>query len=128
MYKYYVKEREGLETIEVEDKGFICYKLVNDLRGTYCLINDYFVMPEHRKKGIGYELADLVFEKAKSMGYEKVCCQSDEAANNHDLSALTILKFGFKHYHKDGSINHYIMGVSEWEKRSKRLQHQSQAV
>lgn len=118
MYKEYIKEREGLDTLEYEDKGFICFKFVDDRRGKYCFINDYFVMPEFRRSGIGYKLADMVFSRAKEYGFDKVACQSDESANNHDLSRLTILNFGFKQYHKEDTIYHYCMGVSEWEKRS----------
>lgn len=112
MYKEYCKERENLETIETE-KGFIIYRIDFPI----CIINDYYVKPEFRKNGHGEFLANQVFEICRQAGVKAVFCQSDEIANNHDISRKAIENFGFKLYTKQGSINHYFLGVLEWEKQ-----------
>lgn len=111
MYKQYIKEREGLDTIET-DKGFICYRI----EFPTCFINDYFVMPKHRLEGHGYFLADQVFEICKGAGVQSVFCQSDERALNHEISRYTILRYGFEEFAKKGSLIFYKMDVEKWEK------------
>lgn len=112
MYEQYIKERENLDEIKT-DRGFIHYKIENG----NAVINDYFVLPEFRKSGHGYFLANQVFELSKELGIKAVFCQSDERANGHELSRFTIENFGFELYHKEGPLNFYKMEVSEWEKR-----------
>jgi GNAT superfamily N-acetyltransferase len=117
MYKEYVKERENLKTLEIDGKGFICYRMEISEQVNICFISDYYVLPKFRKQGIGYKLADMVFSEAKKAGCERVFCQSDEKAKGHDISKLTILKYGFKEYHIEKGIHHYYMEVSAWEKQ-----------
>ena len=112
MYESYIKERENLDVIKTQ-KGFICYRIEKD----HVLINDYFVLPEFRKGGHGYFLANQVFELARELGIKEVFCESDERAKGHDLSKFTIENFGFELYHKIGPTNFYKMEVREWEKR-----------
>jgi GNAT superfamily N-acetyltransferase len=112
MYEKYIKERENLDVIKT-DKGFICYRV----EFPNCVINDYYVLPEHRQEGHGYFLANQVFEICKGAGVKNVYCFTDDRANGADLSKFTIENFGFEMVSKNDHISKYKMGVSEWERR-----------
>jgi hypothetical protein len=53
----YIKEREGLELICIEEKGFITYKKEDE---TSIFICDIFVLKEYRKSRVGEELYNKV--------------------------------------------------------------------
>lgn len=111
----YMKEREGLKEIS-NDHGFLLYKfLYQDKKIIGLFISDYFVLPEFRRKGVAYKLADKVFEYCKAKGIKTVFCQSDIRANNHKISMLSILNFGFDILKIEGPIIHYFMEVDKWE-------------
>ncbi len=111
-YKAYLLEREGLEVLET-DHGFLVYKLME-----FCAyISDYYVDPDHRKSGIGYKMADCLFELCKEKKTPTVYCQIDNLANGVELSRLTIERYGFQRIGEEGSIVHYKMEVSQWENR-----------
>lgn len=115
-YLNYLKEREGIEIIDHE-YGFIFYKFLIDREGSInCYISDYFVNPEKRCKGYGYQLADSVFKLCREKGIKTVYCQSDISAKNHSIAALSILNYGFKIYRLDRNLIYYYMEVDSWEK------------
>lgn len=109
-YKAYLKEREGLEVID-HKHGFIIWRMFERQGDKIGFINDYWVMPEQRRKGLGFKLADQAILKMKKKGAKVVLCQSDERANGHELSRKTILNYGFQEVEKDGSIIHYALEV-----------------
>lgn len=109
MFDLYRKEREGVDCIRT-DKGCIFYKIEFPV----CIIHDYFVLPEYRRGGHGFFLADQVFQICKEADVESVYCQTDDRAHGVDVSRLTILKFGFQEYKKEGPVTTYKMGVKEW--------------
>lgn len=110
LYAQYVKEREGKEVIE-NRFGFIVYSI----QGDYGAIHEYFTLPKRRKKGQGFAMADEVFKIFKKKGVKTVICQSDERAIGWEIANLTILKYGFKEFKKEGPIHFYSMEVSKWE-------------
>ena len=111
MYENYIKERENLSVIKT-DYGFITYRI----EFPNCLIADCFVLPIERQNGHGSFLTNQVFEICKGAGVKTVHCQSDENANGHSLSSFAIENFGFEWISKTGTINHYKMEVSEWDR------------
>jgi GNAT superfamily N-acetyltransferase len=112
LYKAYLKEREGLDVLAV-DHGFLVYRLFSNS----AYISDYYVDPEHRRSGIGYAMADCLFELCLEKGIPTVYCQIDNFANGVELSKLTVERYGFERLGEEGSIVHYKMEVSQWEKR-----------
>lgn len=110
LYKQYVKEREGVETIST-DSGFIMYKIENDK----CLICDLYILPELRKQNKGSFFANQVFELCKEMGIKEVHAQVDIRANGHKTSILAIEAFGFKEIGRNTFTIFYKLGVNEWE-------------
>lgn len=109
MFAEYRKEREGIDCIKT-DKGFIFYKI----EFPHCMIHDYYVKPEFRQEGHGKFLGDQVFQICEDAGVETVFCQTDSKAIGSKLSALTIVRFGFKPISKKGTVTTYELGVKEW--------------
>ena len=109
LFIQYKKERAGQDCIATY-KGFIFYKI----EFPNALIADWFVAPEYRKNGYGYFLADQCFEIFKDAGVKDVFCTTDMNAVNWKIAENAILNFGFKWFKREGSLNHYQMGVDEW--------------
>lgn len=109
LYLAYLKEREGLDHIST-NKGFILYRLGRKT----CFIAEWFTLPEYRRTGEGYDLANKVFKICKENGVGAVYCQSDEESFGWELAHKAILNFGFKEYTKEKTIHHYCMEVSKW--------------
>jgi GNAT superfamily N-acetyltransferase len=113
----YMKEREGLKSI-TNEHGFLLYKFLYEGGiPKACLINDYYVIPEKRRNGLGFKLADQILEYCKARKIKRVFCQSDLRAHNHRGSMLSILNYGFDVYKTEGPIIHYFLEVDKWEKR-----------
>jgi GNAT superfamily N-acetyltransferase len=67
LYWEYIKEREGLEVLQVED-GFILYAKLDK----QWYITDFFVRPEARNKGVGQYLWHTFCAMAKEAGASSV--------------------------------------------------------
>ena len=91
MYSQYVKEREGVETVELET-GFYSYKLEDS-----CLfIVDLFVLPEFRSKKVGSEYGEQLEAIAKKNGKNVILCAASLAAKNSEDAINFILSNGYK--------------------------------
>lgn len=112
MYELFIKERANLDTIRT-DKGFITY----EIKFPNCIINNLFVLKEHRQSGHANFLGDQVFQICKDAGVKTVYCSTDDRARGVEVSTAVIENFGFKFFMKSGPISDYTMEVSEWEKR-----------
>ena len=62
-YADYMKEREGIETMET-DHGFAMFKI----NGTECYIIDIYVTPEARRQRVCFDMADAIVLYAKGQG------------------------------------------------------------
>lgn len=102
LYKQYLKEREGLETLELEH-GFATYKL----RGPDCYIVDIYVVPEMRKHGIAAFIADQIADIAKSHGYRMLTGSVDNRANGAKASHKVLQAYGMRPYLKDEFMTYY---------------------
>jgi len=107
LYLKYLKEREDLDFIELDYKGFVLYRIEDN----HAFINDLYILPDFRGDKLSFKLADLVAEEGRKAGCDVLICQSDENANDHDTSRATILKYGFKEYGQIGSVHHYMKGL-----------------
>lgn len=107
LYKRYLKERENLDVIE-NYGGFLLYKFENN----HCFVNDCYVIPELRKKGVAREFIELVKNQCRQKDIKIIFCQSDENANGHDIARDSIQAVGFKEWAKNGAVTTYFMGVS----------------
>jgi GNAT superfamily N-acetyltransferase len=109
MYRDYILTRERLNAIE-RDNGFLLWR-IDEKPERHLFISDYYVDPSHRRKGLGYSMADEAFEIARQNGCKLVMCQCDEEANGSELSYFTIRNYGFKEYHKDNGVVTLFMEV-----------------
>jgi len=89
LYSQYIKEREGLEILEVEN-GFISYRI----KDNWIYISDIFVNKDHRRTKLATELADSIIDKAINQGITKLYCQVDLKALNWEDSSNFIKAYG----------------------------------
>lgn len=99
IYLQYRRERENVESIEVEG-AFIVYKFLPQ----YCYIVDVYCIAELRESGISYELADKVENVAKQRGYTKMLGSVDTTAINPETGLKACFKQGYKILRLEGSM------------------------
>ena len=91
MYAKYLYEREGKYCIETST-GFATYELGDD----YIYLVDIYTLPENRRNGECYSLADQVAKIGKSLNKTRmigsVCPQANEATK----SLYVLLDYGYK--------------------------------
>lgn len=102
MYSDYLKERAGLETLELE-RGFATYKF----RGLDCYIQDIYVKPEYRKEGIASILADKIAVIAKHSGINILTGSVDARAETAEASDAVLRAYGMKPYVTDEYVTYY---------------------
>jgi GNAT superfamily N-acetyltransferase len=95
----YVKEREGKETIR-DKSGFARYFI----SGEVVWLSDIYIVPESRKKGLATQMADYVVGIAKQRGCTKLLGSVDINANGKHASLETLLAYGLKLSHINGSL------------------------
>ena len=82
LYAQYIKERENKDIIET-DKGFATFQF---LTNNQCYLQDIFVLPEYRKSGLCFEMADKVTQRAKEKNCHtligSVCTDDQNATRN----------------------------------------------
>ena len=91
MFIKYFEEREGVETLKGEH-GFIQYLMNEEV----CKITDFYVIPECRRNGHGYRMADVIKKIAIANKCKFLTSQVDVKAGGASESVMTIFNYGFK--------------------------------
>lgn len=104
MYAEYLKEREGKEIIKHEH-GFTIYgyNCVPGVDFPHLYIQDNYVRPEHRKKGVAREMADKLTSQAKARGIKVMLGSVDVNAKEADASLKVLIAYGMSLYAVSGS-------------------------
>jgi GNAT superfamily N-acetyltransferase len=104
MYAKYLREREGKEVLEHEH-GFTIYgyNCVPGLDFPHCYIQDNWVEPAHRKKGIARQMADAISTQARAGGFRVLVGSVDGAAKGAHESMLVLIAYGMKLYTISGT-------------------------
>jgi len=89
LYSQYVKEREGLDTVENEN-GFCTYKIGDG----WVFIQDIFVTPNQRFSKTATDMADEVVDLALKNGAKVLYSHVDTNALNWEQSIKFIQKYG----------------------------------
>lgn len=107
MYARYLREREGKEIMEHEH-GFTIYgyNCVPGIDFPHVYIQDNYVEPAHRKKGIAKQMADKICAQAKAGGFRVLLGSVDGNAKGAHESMLVLLAYGMK--------LHAISGTTAW--------------
>jgi ribosomal protein S18 acetylase RimI-like enzyme len=92
MWLKYREEKNGMQSVEREGKGFMTFKLY----GEECYIEDAYVVPEFRQHHVGTEMLKEIESIAKLAGCKVIssCVRPDEATAT--LSMLAQISAGFK--------------------------------
>lgn len=107
MFEAYLAEREGAILLR-HTYGFGVYKNLNFDTG---YLQDIWVKPEFRKKGVGREILALAIAEAKKSNKKTLLGSTDTTANNSTESALAVLRSGFQILKVDGNIIWFIMEI-----------------
>jgi GNAT superfamily N-acetyltransferase len=101
LYSQYILERTDRLILETE-YGFATYVYLPD---NTVYIEDIFVLPEYRKKGIASQFADEIVELARNKGCKKVIGSVVPSAKTSTDSMKTLLAYGMK---IESSVNNFI--------------------
>jgi ribosomal protein S18 acetylase RimI-like enzyme len=107
LYARYLKEREGIETLESEH-GFATYLL----RPTDCYIIDIYVVPELRQSGLAKQLADQIVEIAKERGIKLLTGSVDRRDPNAQRNEAVLLAYGMRKAREDNFMNYYLKEIT----------------
>lgn len=100
LWAEYIKERQGAKIICLE-VGFITYRHVEEDSVFIC---DFFVLPEHRKKGIGNKLVDMLIKKENP---KVLYASSDTASLNWEQSHSFIINWGLEELEREDETVYY---------------------
>lgn len=87
----YHKE-QGLRHVIESESGFVIYQFL----GEECYILDAYVVPDKRRTGLCFQMADQVAEHAKSRGCKYLTASAIPQANNPTRSIQTFISYGMK--------------------------------
>jgi ribosomal protein S18 acetylase RimI-like enzyme len=94
LYADYIREREGIEVIELEnDLGFFLYTFIPN---NICYILDIYVKPEHRRNHIGISIYNKLEVIAKERGCIKIQASIIPSKKNSTFSLNGALANGYK--------------------------------
>lgn len=99
MFSDYKAEREGKSMIE-SDHGFAIYSFHDDC----CYIADIYVVPSHRRTGLGSQMADQIAGLAKEKKCRKLLGSVSASANGCHDSLLALLAYGFRLHSNSGDL------------------------
>ena len=91
MWAPYVKEKSGVETIQHEH-GFLCYKV----HGEECHLEDIYVLPDYRLRGVGSILLAEATDQAEKAGCKFLSSCIRPSESTATLSMQAHLSRGFK--------------------------------
>lgn len=106
MYQDYVKEREGLETLEA-DYGFAMYRIVgNEL---YC--KEIYIKPEFRRQKKAFDMGDSLCLIGKMKGCEWFTGSVCPSTNGAHESMLALIKYGMKLLKAEQNMIYFIKRI-----------------
>lgn len=103
MLKSYFKERAGKEVLEWKN-GFTVYSFPND---GICYIEDNYVEPHLRGKGIAKAMADEVAVIAKERHCTLLVGSVDLKSSAPADNMKVLLAYGMEPYHTEGSMVYF---------------------
>lgn len=106
LYAAYKKEREGKNVIE-DVNGFASYII----DGEVCYLEDIYIVPDKRKRGLARQMADYITTIAKQKGCTKLL--GSVASNGfgaHD-SLLSLIAYDMKLSHVNGNLIFFIKDI-----------------
>lgn len=102
LYPDYLKEREGIETLERE-LGFATYKI----RSHDCYIIDIYVVPEARKSGLASQMADEIAAIGRSHGLKVLTGSVDTRDKEAVRNEKVLLAYGMRKAHQEDHMIYF---------------------
>lgn len=89
-YSNYLDEVYGKKTIEGD-----YFILIWSMSGDVFYIEDFYIKPEFRNKGLGTSIIDSVIKIAKNNECNKLLCSITLSSKYRDKTMMKCLKYGF---------------------------------
>jgi GNAT superfamily N-acetyltransferase len=109
MYKDYVENQLPNRFVHETEKGFITYHI----NGIECQLEEIYVKPEFRRKGVAVELRDFAANDGKEKGCEYIKGSVVVGTNMAEESCMAMLKYGYKFWYTDGIIIYFKKELGE---------------
>ena len=109
LYTQYLKERNNIETIELEH-CFLTYKKVD---ATTWYVVDVFVEKDFRLLGLTQILSNLIETAAKENGVTRLLGSIDITANGVTESMAFLLAHGYRFSHANGNGLYFLKLIGE---------------
>ena len=98
MYKQYIEEQLPNRKVYETEYGFITYNIIGEL----CNLEEIYITPKHRNKGMASAFYTLMGSMAKSKGCKYLIGTITIGTNNSENSMKCLFKNGFKLYDTEG--------------------------
>jgi len=108
LYGKYVEEKEDRDIIEGKDY-FLTYKFEKE----WCYIVDMYVTPVKRAKGLMTKISLQCEEIARKKGYTKMLGSVDISTNCPEISAIAMMRHGYKLFKLVGSVIFFIKDLNK---------------
>ena len=102
LYSKYILEREGKETIEIDDRGFCTYIFIPEEEA--CWLADIYVEEGWRRSGLCYKMADMVADIARENKLKWLVGSVDLRSKTATESMKVVLNYGFRVSHMNGNL------------------------
>lgn len=109
MYKDYVENQVSNRFVHETDKGFITY----NVNGDECQLEEIYVLPEFRRKGIAIELRNYASSHGKSLGVKYLKGSVVIGTNMAEASCMAMLKYGYKFWFTNGIMIYFKKELGE---------------
>lgn len=109
LYKSYVEEQLSNRFVHEDEFGFITY----NFQGHMCQLEEIYIIPEHRRKGIASKYYKMMEEIAKENDCDMLLGSIVIGTNNAEESMQCLFKNNFKLYQNNGNMIYLIKELGE---------------
>lgn len=107
MYRDYVEEQLKNRFVHEFDHGFITYNIADDI----CQLEEIYIKPSERRKGIASSIYTLMGVVAKKKGCNYLKGSIVIGTNNSENSMMCLLKNDFKLAYTEGIIIYFLKHI-----------------
>lgn len=108
LYADYIKERAGAGIVETKF-GFATFSYMVE---NIVYIQDVYVKPKYRKKGIAKSFADKICNLAIKEGKSVLLASIDASARGSEVSLKVFEAYGMAYYKTAGNLHYFVKQIA----------------